>query len=142
MKYMEREEYIVALFNVNDKTEREQKVFVYLDEEKDEFVISSKLENEEIQSQNFSYFSAYQDFRDKMLNFGYGIKCNGSKINAVQSPMMSSTEKVYLVELERQALMKDVVYIWDYADITEFPNTNEQQQFFNAWINSLGNSRV
>lgn len=72
-----------------------------------------------------------------MLQLGYGIKCNGSRINAVQSGMMGATEKVYLVEFGRQALMKDIVYIWDYADITEFPNTKQQKDFFEQWTKSL-----
>lgn len=33
------------------------------------------------------------------MEFGYGIKCNGSKLNAIQSGMMGYNEKIYLVEL-------------------------------------------
>ena len=68
-----------------------------------------------------------------MLLLGYGIKCNGSRINAIQSAMMSCTDKIYLVLIGRQAFMKDIVHIWDYAEIEEFPNTNEQMIFFEKW---------
>jgi hypothetical protein len=46
-----------------------------------------------------------------MLNNGYGLKCNGSRINAIQSDMMGYSDKVYLVEIGKQAMMKDVVRI-------------------------------
>ena len=64
---------------------------------------------------------------------GYGIKCNGSRINAAQTEMMGATDKVYLVEKGKQALMKDIVHIWDYADIDIFPNTEQQNIFFEQW---------
>ena len=76
---------------------------------------------------------AYQEFRDKLLEAGYGIKCNGSRLNAVQSGMMETTDKIYLVEMGRQALMKDIVHIWDYADIDTFPDTKQQNEFFQQW---------
>ena len=60
-----------------------------------------------------------------------------SQINAVQSGMMGATDKVYLVELGKQALMKDIAYIWDFADIEEFPNTEQQKEFFERWTKSL-----
>ena len=72
-----------------------------------------------------------------MLQLGYGIKCNGSRLNAVQSGMMGATDKVYLVELGRQAVMKDIAHIWDYADITEFFDTKQQKEFFEQWTKSL-----
>lgn len=72
-----------------------------------------------------------------MLALGYGIKCNGSRINAIQSGMMGATDKVYLVEMGKQALKKDIVNIWDYADIDIFANTQQQNSFFDQWINSL-----
>ena len=69
---------------------------------------------------------------------GYGIKCNGSCRNVVQSGMMGSNAKNYLVELGKQALLRDTVSIYDYADINEFPNTQEQKAFLQKWIGSLG----
>ena len=55
-------------------------------------------------------------------------------INAVQSNLMSACEKIYLVEIGKQAQLKDVVFIWDYAEIHEFPNTKEQQKFTEQWL--------
>ena len=51
--------------------------------------------------------------------------------------MMGATDKVYLVELGRKALMKDITHIWDYADIKEFPDTAQQTSFYEFWMKSL-----
>lgn len=51
--------------------------------------------------------------------------------------MMGACEKIYLAEMEKPALNKDIVSIWDYAEINEFPNTEEQQAFTNRWLNSI-----
>ncbi len=71
--------------------------------------------------------------KELLLAVGYGMKCNGSRLNAVQSGMMGATDKVYLVEIGKQALMKDIVSIWDYADIDIFPDTELQNNFFEQW---------
>uniref|UniRef100_UPI004056735D hypothetical protein n=1 Tax=Acetatifactor sp. TaxID=1872090 RepID=UPI004056735D len=60
---------------------------------------------------------------------GYGLQCNGSRINAIQSEMMGHSEKIYLVELGKQALSNQIVCIWDYADIDFFPDTKMQLEF-------------
>lgn len=84
-----------------------------------------------------SYLEAYQELRDKLLSFGYGIKCCGSLINAVQSGMMAYTPQIYLVTHGCQAMKKDIVGIWDKCDITEFPDTAEQKAFTEKWSGSL-----
>ncbi|WP_298097027.1 hypothetical protein [uncultured Campylobacter sp.] len=76
-------------------------------------------------------------FRDEILLLGYGIKCNGSLLNAVQSNMMSATDKVYLVELGKKAELKNIVCIWDYAEVNYFPNTKQQNDFVEKWVNNL-----
>ena len=47
--------------------------------------------------------------------------------------MMGAADKVYLVEKVAQALMKNIVHIWDYADIDIFPDTEQQNNFFEQW---------
>lgn len=95
------------------------------------------VEDKEICASDYNYLSAYQKLRDKLLEMDYGIKCNGSRINAVQSGMMGANDKVYLVELGRQALKKDIVSLDEYFDIREFPNTKEQNIFFEKWWESI-----
>ena len=67
------------------------------------------------------------------MELGYGLQCNGSRINAIQSGMMSQCDKIHLVEMGKQALANQIVCIWDYADIDFFPNTKMQLEFADQW---------
>lgn len=118
---------------LNTRIELNIQVEVDEAENSENIVITVKINKKEITSANYYYLLAYQEFRDKLLEAGYGIQCNGSWLNAVQSGMMEATDKIYLVEMGRQALMKDIVHIWDYADIDIFPDTKQQNEFFQQW---------
>lgn len=134
---MEKDIYKITLFDIKTKYQSINEISVVLDDDSDEFIFVLATEKLQIKCQHYNYFSAFQTFRDKLLSKGYGIKCNGAKINAVQSPMMANTCKIYLVELGRQALAKDIVNLWDYAEIEMFPDTKEQHTFFDKWKNSI-----
>lgn len=131
------EEYIVTLVNL--KTDSEMTATIFEDEEKTtgNIVLKVYISDQEISASDYNYLPAYQKLRDKLLVMGYGIKCNGSRLNAVQSGMMGANDRVYLVELGRQALKKDIVSLYDYADIKEFPDTREQNSFFEKWRISI-----
>lgn len=111
-------------------------------EEEDGFRLATEVGGKEYSFKYDSYFATYQGLRDKLLDAGYSLKCNGSRINAIQSNMMSNCAKVYLVESGRQALMKEVVLIWDYAEIDTFPYTEEQSEFAEAWEKSLRSEKT
>lgn len=125
--------YEVVLMQLNTGTELT--IYVKVDEAEisENIFISAKIKEQEITSSNNNYLSAYQEFRDKLLEAGYGVKCNGSRLNIVQSVMMGATDRVYIVEMGKQALMKDMVHIWDYADINTFVDTKQQKNFFERW---------
>ena len=125
--------YEITLVELDTQYEFSTQVEVDEAETSENIVIFAKVGEDEIESANYAYLPAYQRFRDKLLAAGYGIKCNGSRINAVQSGMMEATDKVYLVEMGKQAFMKDIVHIWDYADIDIFPDTEQQKEFFEQW---------
>ena len=131
------EKYEVTSINLNTQEEQILPIEVDEAEESEYIVIKTVFLGQEISVSDYNYLPAYQKFRDKLHEFGYGIKCNGSRINAVQSGMMGATDKVYLVEIGKQALMKDIAYIWDFADIKEFPDTEQQKEFFEQWSKSL-----
>ncbi|MBD5506681.1 MAG: hypothetical protein HDR05_01095 [Lachnospiraceae bacterium] len=127
------ERYEVTLIELDTQYEFSVQVEVDEAEASENITILARVGKDKIESTNYAYLPAYQEFRDKLLVVGYGIKCNGSRLNAVQSGMMGATDKVYLVEMGRQALMKDIVHIWDYADIDVFPDTQQQNDFFEQW---------
>ncbi|MGT2866784.1 hypothetical protein [Streptococcus fryi] len=106
-------------------------------ETSENIIIRTVVDGQEVIISDYGYFSAFQKFRDKMLLLGYGIRCNGSLYNVVQSNMMCATDKVCLVEIGKQAEFKNIVHIWDYAEVSYFPNTKQQNDFFEKWVNSL-----
>lgn len=117
--------------------EKEKQIEVNVEINDDYIEMSCEIDGVRFSEKGEYYFDTFQVFRDSLLEFGYGIKCNGSKLNALQSGMQGYSDKMYLVEIGRQALNKDVSNIWDYADIKEFPTTNEQTAFANKWYKSL-----
>lgn len=131
------EEYIVRMVEL--KTGQEFDSIIDADEAEttEEIVLETLLGDRKVSASDENYLPAFQKLRDQLLAAGYGIKCNGSRINAVQSGMMGASNKVYLVELGKQARMKDIVDLYDYADIGEFPDTLEQTAFFEKWTKSF-----
>lgn len=111
----------------------EKPVLIEVNEDSDEIEISTVVDGIDFFSSDESYLAAYQKLRDKLLELGYGLQFNGSRINAIQSGMMSQCEKIYLVEMGKKALLNQVVCIWDYADIDVFPDTKEQLEFAEKW---------
>jgi len=112
---------------------------VYADEAEttDNIILKTTINGSELTSESSQYLVAYQILRDKLLQIGFELKCNGSLINATQSAMMSYTPKVYLVRIGEQAAMKDIVNIWDYCDTDDFPTTEQQKLFIQDWFASL-----
>lgn len=114
-------------------------LFVEEDEEENtgEFIFQAVMDGKEVISRHEYYFPAFQAFRDQLLLMGFGIQCQGSKLNAVQSPMMGASDKVYLVKMGEPARMKEVVSIWEYIALENYPNTEQQREFENEWHRSL-----
>jgi len=47
------------------------------------FVITKIINSEQVTVSNYNYLLVFQIFRDKLLTMGYGIKCNGSRLNVI-----------------------------------------------------------
>ena len=133
MQGLDMEQYEVTIMKLNTRCESRLTVEVDEGETSEDIVIHAVVSGHEISASNYNYLPAFQNFRDKLLCLGYGIKCNGARINAVQSGMMGANDKMYLVGVGKKPQMKDIVHIWDYADIAEFPDTQMQQAFFAQW---------
>ncbi len=98
------------------------------------FVIWCSLNDQEIKSVHDVYFTAFKQFRDKLLEAGYGIKCNGARINAATLHLMERSPEVYIVEPGEGAMPEKPVNIWDKADISEFPDSRQQNRFVDKWF--------
>ena len=117
--------------------ENEKQIDVLVYDHDDHFELKTTIDGIDLEAQADDLFSAFQTLRDKLLGSGYGIKCNGAKINALQSGMMRNTDAVYLVELGRRAEKKDVHGLWDLCEMEGYANTEEQERFAQEWRNSL-----
>ncbi len=104
----------------------------------DEFIeLNAVIDEMDFSEKGDDLFAAFQVFRDKLLESGYGIKCNAARINAVQSGMMRDLDVVYLVEMGKKPSMEDVHGFWDYCEMNEYPSTEEQEQFRKKWTESV-----
>lgn len=128
------EEYQVPIMRLDNQVVEYQTL--YVDDENEDILMHLDYHHP-YTATGASYLNAYQNLRDQLLKDGYGLKCNGSYIHAIQSSMMSYVDKIYFVTLGKQALQKDIVNLFDEADIHEFPDTEKQQIFQEQWFASL-----
>lgn len=131
------EKYIIVAIELKTRQEQDLEIEADEGETTENIILKTAVNGEHIATLNYVYFSAFQELRDCILELGYGLKCSGSRLNAVQSGMMCATDKIYLVELGKQAYNKDIVSIYDYCDIDSFHSTQEQNTFLEKWSNSL-----
>ena len=117
--------------------DNEKNILVQVEDDGDKIDIFAEIEGIKIVVSDEYYLVAYQKFRDELLQLEYGLKCNGSRINAIQSGMMGYSDKVYLVEMGQQALLNQSVCIWDYANMDNFPDTKMQLDYAEKWYGSL-----
>lgn len=111
---------------------------LHIFESENEDVINLKIiyNNQIFESEGEYYFNVFQELRDIMLTKRIGLKCYGSMKNVHPSAMMSTSDLAYILELGKQAKIKDTVCIFDYAEINDFPNTEEQELFYELWFNT------
>ncbi len=131
------EKYEVILYDMDSASEVKGTVYADEGDTSDDIILEISVGKNTITEKADSYLAAYQKLRDELLKNGFGLKCNGSLVNANQSGMMSYTSKIYLVELGKQALTKDIVNIWDHCDMTSFPDTKEQNSYIEKWYDSF-----
>ncbi len=131
------EKYNITAVNLLNKEKVNLSIVEDEAETSNDILLTVKVDNKEIVGSSESYFEAFKQLKDKLLELKYGLKCKGSLLNVVQSGMAANSDKIYVVELGRQALIKNLVSIYDYADIFEFSNSKEQNEFAEQWYSSL-----
>ena len=125
--------YEVTIVNLSTNNAAEMAVQSGEDMSTGQFVIWCNLDNQEIVSAHDEYFTAFQQFRDKLLEAGYGIKCNGARLNAAPLSKFENGPQVYILESDSSALPESSVDIWAKADIEDFPDSVRQNRFKNKW---------
>ena len=78
--------------------------------------------------------------RSKMDALGIKTLCNGARMDAFPSPMLQSSgaRKVYITEIGKQALRENLVNIFEEATVEKVGTVEEQFEYHNKWIDSLG----
>ena len=87
-----------------------------------------------------SYFEILQNLRQELERDGIQILCNGAAKNVYPSPMtlaMGEGRRAYKMTWGKQALMKDLVDIFDYDESLICCSVEEQNQYYRDWIRSL-----
>lgn len=110
-------------------------------DEEDVVSISIYHDNKEIKKKGEYWFLVFQELKDLLLDKYIGLQCYGSLINVYPSPMMMNMggQKAYFLKIGKPSLNKDIVNIFDYIDIYEFATKEQQDQFYNKWLNSIMN---
>lgn len=84
--------------------------------------------------------SALNTIREQMELEGLYPLCCGARLDVAVSGMAKgsrATRKVYKLELGKQATLEDLVDIFDPTNKEDVASLQDQQKFYQLWINSL-----
>lgn len=133
---------MIIKFKLNEGTVIQGEVILH-DEfsvEEDLVAVELKLPSKTFFTKAESYFEALQCIRKDLEHDGIQILCNGAARNVYPSPMMLNMgegRSAYKVTFGHQALMKDVVDIFDYDESLICCSVEEQNQYYSNWVTSL-----
>lgn len=88
------EKYVVTVIELETLNKISLQVEADEAETDENIILITHLLGQVILVYDYNCFSTFQKLRDWLLKLGYGIKCNDSRLNAVQSNMMCSSEKI------------------------------------------------
>lgn len=95
-------------------------------------IISRKADN---------FFEALVSLRKELEKREVKLLCKGCCINVYPSAMileMGAGRKAYCLVMGEQAKMSSLVDIFESCEVNEYSSVDEQFEFFNQWIESLG----
>ena len=121
----------------NGKIEKNK---LFLLEFEDEIKLKIEIERTIYSSKSDNIFDSVVELRKKLeLNKIY-LLCNASVINVYPSGMQKEFggTKAYKLEMGKQATLSDVVDIFDYDSELKISSVEEQKEFYENWIESLG----
>jgi hypothetical protein len=100
-----------------------------------------KLLGKEFSSSNLTFFGSLRDIRTELEQDGILLKCYGSSRQVWPSGMglsMGHGSRAYKTVLGKKGDIKDVVSIFDSGDDCEPCTFEEQKQFHQQWLASIG----
>ncbi|GAB5562841.1 MAG: hypothetical protein SynsKO_44880 [Synoicihabitans sp.] len=130
-----------AEYCVNFKSDTNIEGIVALYDADDECHIEVVLSGKKYSATSNDYFEAFSIIRKELEMIGVIPQCYAAAKNVFPSPMsrgMGGGIKAYQLSIGKQALMKDLVNIFETSDNFEFVSVEEQESFYDQWLASLG----
>lgn len=88
-------------------------------------------------------FDSFCKLRLVLESQGFRILCNGARIDSYPSPMsrnMCGGAKLYKMTIGQRVERKDLLRIFDKADIESVGTVDEQKAYFKKWRKSLNSN--
>ena len=120
----------------NGKIEKNK---LFLSEIEDEINLKIEIERTIYFSKNDNIFDSIVELRKKLELNNIYLLCNASVINVYPSGMQKEFggTKAYKLQMGKQAVLADVVDIFDYNSELKIGSVKEQEEFFESWIESF-----
>ena len=121
----------------NGKIEKNK---LFLLEIEDEINLKIEIERTIYFSKSDNIFDSVVELRKKLELKNIYLLCNASVINVYPSGMQKEFggTKAYKLQMGKQATLSDVVDIFDYDSELKISSVEEQKEFYENWIESLG----
>lgn len=120
----------------NGKIEKNK---LFLSEIEDEINLKIEIERTIYFSKSGNIFDSIVELRKKLELKNIYLLCNASVINVYPSGMQKEFggTKAYKLQMGKQAILIDVVDIFDYDSELKIDSVKEQEEFYENWIESL-----
>ena len=120
----------------NGKIEKNK---LFLSEIEDEINLKIEIERVIYFSKSDNIFDSVVELRKKLELKNIYLLCNASVINVYPSGMQKEFggTKAYKLQMGKQAILIDVVDIFDYDSELKIGSVKEQEEFYENWIESL-----
>ena len=120
----------------NGKIEKNK---LFLLEIEDEINLKIEIKNVIYFSKGDNIFDSIVELRKKLESKDIYLLCNASVVNIYPSPMQKDFggTKAYKLQMGKQAVLADVVDIFDYNSELKIGSVEEQKKFYENWLKSL-----
>ena len=120
----------------NGKIEKNK---LFLSEIEGEINLKIEIERTIYFSKSDNIFDSVVELRKKLELNNIYLLCNASAINVYPSGMQKEFggTKAYKLQMGKQALLIDVVDIFDYDSELKIGSVKEQEEFYKNWMESL-----
>jgi len=120
----------------NGKIEKNK---LFLSEIEDEINLKIEIERTIYFSKSDNIFDSVVELRKKLELNNIYLLCNASAINVYPSGMQKEFggTKAYKLQMGKQAILIDVVDIFDYDSELKIGSVKEQEEFYENWIESF-----